>query len=216
MSAVPAVDPHGFRRILYRNIALPLIVGVISVLGFVALIAYLLSTMNQVERSDRIIAETYAAAKLAVDQETGMRGFLLSGNESFLEPYRIGKPRMQAQLDALEQLVGEDGQQVQRVRLIKSLHDQWTVFVEDVLAQRRANGDWLGMVMSGRGKQEFDQLRREFDGFLKIEEERRQARGEDARRGTVRTVSVFVVVSLLVAGGRARVGRRGRLRLSES
>ena len=135
MSAVPAVDPHGFRRILYRNIALPLIVGVISVLGFVALIAYLLSTMNQVERSDRIIAETYAAAKLAVDQETGMRGFLLSGNESFLEPYRLGKPRMQAQLDALEQLVVEDGQQVQRIRLIKSLHDQWTLYVEDVLAQ---------------------------------------------------------------------------------
>nr|WP_217344792.1 response regulator [Noviherbaspirillum sp. L7-7A]MBV0878976.1 response regulator [Noviherbaspirillum sp. L7-7A] len=216
MSAVPAVDPHGFRRILYRNIALPLIVGVISVLGFVALIAYLLSTMNQVERSDRIIAETHAAAKLAVDQETGMRGFLLSGNESFLEPYRIGKPRMQAQLDSLEQLVAEDGQQVQRVRLIKSLHDQWTVFVEDVLTQRRANGDWLRLVMSGRGKQEFDQLRREFDAFLQIEEERRQARGEEARRVTAVTVTVYLVLSLLLAGGLALFGRRELLRLSES
>jgi len=216
MSAVPAVDPHGFRRILYRNIALPLIVGVISVLGFVALIAYLLSTMNQVERSDRIIAETYAAAKLAVDQETGMRGFLLSGNESFLEPYRLGKPRMQAQLDALEQLVVEDGQQVQRIRLIKSLHDQWTLYVEDVLAQRRANGDWLRLVMSGRGKQEFDQLRREFDAFLKIEEERRQARGEEARRVTAVVVTVYLVLSLLLAGGLALFGRRELLRLSES
>ncbi|WP_194715492.1 response regulator [Noviherbaspirillum soli] len=216
MSAVPAVDPHGFRRILYRNIALPLIVGVISVLGFVALIAYLLSTMNQVERSDRVIAESHAAAKLAVDQETGMRGFLLSGNESFLEPYRLGKPRMQAQLDALEQLVGDDGGQVQRIRLIKSLHDQWTVFVEEVLAQRRTNGDWLRLVMSGRGKQEFDQLRREFDAFLKIEEERRQARGEEARRVTAITVTVYLVLSLLLAGGLALFGRRELLRLSES
>jgi CheY-like chemotaxis protein/signal transduction histidine kinase len=216
MSAVPAVDPHGFRRILYRNIALPLIVGVISVMGFVALIAYLLSTMSQVERSDRILAETHAAAKLAVDQETGMRGFLLSGNESFLEPYRLGKPRMQAQLDALEQLVEEDGHQVQRIRLIKSLHDQWTVFVEEVLTQRRANGDWLRMVMSGRGKQEFDQLRREFDAFLKIEEERRQLRGEEARRVTVVTVMVYLVLSLLLAGGLALFGRRELLRLSES
>ena len=216
MSAVPAVDPHGFRRILYRNIALPLIVGIISVLGFVALIAYLLSTMSQVERSDRILAETHAAAKLAVDQETGMRGFLLSGNESFLEPYRIGKPRMQAQLDALEQLVGDDGSQVQRIRLIKSLHDQWTVFVEEVLAQRRANGDWLRLVMSGRGKQEFDQLRREFDDFLKIEEERRQARGEEARRVTAVTVTVYLVLSLLLAGGLAWFGRRELLRLSDS
>lgn len=216
MSAVPAVDPHGFRRILYRNIALPLIVGVISVLGFVALIAYLLSTMNQVERSDRIISETHAATKLAVDQETGMRGFLLSGNESFLEPYRLGKPRMQVQLESLEELVAEDGQQVERVRLIRSLHAQWTMFVEEVLSQRRANGDWQRLVMSGRGKQEFDQLRREFDAFLMIEDERRQARGEEARRVTAVTVTVYLVLSLLLAGGLALFGRRELLRLSES
>ena len=74
MSAVPAVDPHGFRRILYRNIALPLIVGVISVMGFVALIAYLLS--DGCAQSQ--ISVTNAIPEVAADLEEVARKFGMS------------------------------------------------------------------------------------------------------------------------------------------
>ena len=216
MPAVPAVDPYGFRRILYRNIALPLIVGVISMVGFVALIAYLLSTLNWVEHSDRVIANSHSMAKLAVDQETGLRGFLITGNETFLEPYRLGKPRMQTQLDALTALVGDNPVQVERLRLLASLHGQWTAFADQTLALRREGGDWLSVVQSGRGKQEFDQLRREFDAFLQVEEGLRKQRGDDARRVTVSMVVIYLVLSLSLSGGLAWFGRRELLRLSEN
>ena len=216
MSAVPAVDPHGFRRILYRNIALPLIVGVISMLCFLGLIAYLLSTLNWVEHSDRVIANTHSVSKLAVDQETGLRGFLITGNEAFLEPYRLGKPRMQAQLDALTVLVSDNPVQVERLRLLASLHGQWTAFADQTLTLRREGGDWLSVVQSGRGKQEFDQLRREFDAFLQVEEGLRKQRGDEARRVTVSMVVIYLVMSLSLAGGLAWFGRRELLRLSEN
>ncbi|MDB5757176.1 MAG: response regulator [Burkholderia sp.] len=216
MSAVPAVDPHGFKRILYRNIALPLIVGVISVLGFVALIAYLLSAMRWVEHSDRVIASGQTVAKLAVDQETGMRGFLLTGEEPYLEPYRLGMPRMQAELDALTRMVDDNSQQVERLRLLARLHRQWTDFANQALELRRNNGDWLAMVSGGRGKQEFDQLRREFDGFLQTEEAMRTQRSAEARSLTLILVMVYLVLNLLLAGGLAWFGRRELLRLSES
>jgi CHASE3 domain sensor protein len=143
MSAAPAVDPHGFKRILYRNIALPLIVGVISVPGFVALIAYLLSAMGRVEHSDRVIAGAQSMAKLAVDQETGMRGFLITGEESYLEPYRRGMPRMQAELDALTRMVSDNLQQVDRLHLLARLHGLWAEFANQALALKRDGGDWL-------------------------------------------------------------------------
>ena len=216
MSAVPEIDPHGFRRILYRNIALPLIVGVISMVGFVALIAYLLQTMNWVEHSDRVIANSYSVAKLAVDQETGMRGFLITGDEAFLEPYRVGKPRMQAQVEALARMVADNPAQVERLRLLSSLHGQWTNFADAALALRRDNGDWAGLVKTGRGKQEFDQVRREIDAFLQVEEVLRKQRGDDARRVTVTMVVIYLVASLLLSGGLAWFGRRELLRLSES
>jgi signal transduction histidine kinase/DNA-binding response OmpR family regulator/CHASE3 domain sensor protein len=216
MSAVPAVDPHGFKRILYRNIALPLIVGVISVVGFVALIAYLLSTMNRVEQSDLVIAGAQSVVKLAVDQETGMRGFLLTGQETYLEPYRLGMPRMQAELDGLMRMVADNPRQVERLRLLARLHARWADFANQAIALRRDGGDWLALVRSGRGKLEFDQLRREFDAFLQNEEAMRTQRGEEARRVTVTLVVIYLVLNLLLAGGLAWFGRRELLRLSES
>jgi signal transduction histidine kinase/DNA-binding response OmpR family regulator/CHASE3 domain sensor protein len=216
MPVVPAIDPHGFRRILLRNIALPLLVGIISVILFVGLIAYLLSTLSWVEHSDRVIADTYAAAKLAVDQETGMRGFLITGDEAFLEPYRLGKPRMQSRLDTLTAAVSDNPPQLERLRLLSSLHAQWTAYADAVVAERRRDGDWQAMVQSGRGKQEFDQMRREFDAFLDVEHGLRNQRGDSARRVTVAAVVLYLVLSLLLAGGLAWFGRRELLRLSDS
>jgi signal transduction histidine kinase/DNA-binding response OmpR family regulator/CHASE3 domain sensor protein len=216
MSAVPAVEPYGFKRILYRNIALPLIVGVISVVGFVALIAYLLSTMNRVEHSNLVIASGQSVVKLAVDQETGMRGFLLTGQETYLEPYRLGMPRMQAELDALIRMVADNPRQVERLRLLARLHGQWAGYANEVITLRRDNGDWLGLVKGGRGKLEFDQLRREFDAFMQTEESMRTQRGEEARRVTVTLVVIYLVLNLLLAGGLAWFGRRELLRLSEN
>ena len=216
MSAVPVVDQHGFKRILFRNIALPLIVGVISVAGFVALIAYLLASMGWVEHSDRVIAGGQSVSKLAVDQETGMRGFLITGEESYLEPYLLGMPRMQTELDALTRLVSDNPQQVARLQLVARRHRQWTEFANQALALRRANGDWLAIVKSGRGKQEFDQLRRDFETFLQSEEATRTERSESARSLTVTLVVIYLVLNLLLAGGLAWFGRRELLALSES
>lgn len=216
MSAIPAVEPYGFKRILYRNIALPLVVGVISVVGFVALIAYLLSTMNRVEHSNIVIASGQSVVKLAVDQETGMRGFLLTGQEAYLEPYRLGMPRMQAELDALMRMVADNPRQVERLRLLARLHGQWVGYANEVITLGRENGDWLGLVKSGRGKLEFDQLRREFDAFMQTEESVRTQRGEEARRVTVTLVVVYLVLNLMLAGGLAWFGRRELLRLSEN
>jgi CheY-like chemotaxis protein/signal transduction histidine kinase/CHASE3 domain sensor protein len=216
MPVVPAIDPHGFRRILLRNIALPLLVGVTSVILFVGLIAYLLSTLSWVEHSDHVIADTYAAAKLAVDQETGMRGFLITGDEAFLEPYRLGKPRMQSRLDTLTAAVRDNPSQFDRLRLLNSLHAQWTAYADEVVAERRRNGDWQAMVRSGRGKQEFDQMRHEFDAFLEVEHDLRRQRSDSARRVTVTAVVLYLVLSLLLAGGLAWFGRRELMRLSDS
>ncbi|MET0964355.1 MAG: response regulator [Noviherbaspirillum sp.] len=216
MSAVPEVDPHGFRRILYRNIALPLIAGVVSMVGFVALIAFLLSTLNWVEHSDRVLTSSHSVAKLAVDQETGLRGFLITGDETFLEPYRLGKPRMQAQIDALTRMVSDNPAQVERLRMLAFLHAQWTAYADEALTLRRNNGDWAGIVRSGRGKQEFDQLRREIDAFLQVEEGLRKQRADDARRVTVSMVVLYLVLSLLLSGGLAWFGRRELVRLSGS
>ena len=98
MPASLAVDQDQFRRIIRRNIALPLGVGLLTVAVFVALIAYLVNTMSWAEHSERVIGDANEMLRLAVDRESSMRGFLITGDESFLAPYELGQPRFEAEI----------------------------------------------------------------------------------------------------------------------
>ena len=52
----------------------------------------------------------------AVDMETGMRGFMLSGKEEFLEPYDGGKERFFVLIDELANTVSDNPPQVQLLK----------------------------------------------------------------------------------------------------
>ncbi|MGK9527597.1 CHASE3 domain-containing protein, partial [Salmonella enterica subsp. enterica] len=83
MTPAPSVDEKSFRKLLSRNVALPLGVGVLSAAFFVVLITYLLSVIQWVEHTDRVINNLNESSKLTVDLETGLRGFLITGDEHF-------------------------------------------------------------------------------------------------------------------------------------
>ena len=91
MTAQTAIDQQGFRSILARNIVLPLAMGALSVVLFISLVVYLLSVLNWVEHSEHVIGNVNEVAKLNSDMESSMRGFLISGDESFLQPYDIAR-----------------------------------------------------------------------------------------------------------------------------
>ncbi|MGA9223192.1 MAG: hypothetical protein WBZ57_18540, partial [Pseudomonas graminis] len=62
-----AVDEQRFRKLLSRNVSLPLAVGVLSAAFFVILISYLLSAIQWVEHTDRVINNINRSLKLSVD-----------------------------------------------------------------------------------------------------------------------------------------------------
>jgi signal transduction histidine kinase len=90
---------------------LALSVGVLAVASLVATGAALIASHHLTEARQRVVDRVDVAANTAlvlsnamVNQETGLRGFVLGGEEQFLEPYRAGvvdARRAQAQLDDL-------------------------------------------------------------------------------------------------------------------
>jgi signal transduction histidine kinase/DNA-binding response OmpR family regulator/CHASE3 domain sensor protein len=214
MTASQAVDQLRFRRILHRNLAMPLGVGLVTVALFVGLIAYLVSTMNWADHSERVIGDANAMLRLAVDRESSMRGFLITGDESFLIPYETGGPRFTAQLDTLEQQVADNPPQVERLKQLRAVQDRWSRFAEEIIDARRRNQDYESAIAAGRGKFEFDETRRIFGDFLDVELRLRQQRVEATRSVTAMLVGVFLVFSLGVSGLLAWRGRRELLDLS--
>ena len=180
MNTKTPIDSFSFRRILARNVTLPLVIGVVTALVFVGLIAYLLSALRSVEHSERVIGNANEVMKLSVDLETGMRGYLLTGDETFLAPYKSGKAKISVEMNTLLELVQDSPIQVDRLRRIRALQGQWLEYAESVIGQRRNNQEFLARVRQGEGKLEFDEIRREFLTFLSMEQRLRQERADTA------------------------------------
>jgi signal transduction histidine kinase/DNA-binding response OmpR family regulator/CHASE3 domain sensor protein len=209
-----SIDGDKFRRILSRNVAMPLGMGVLSALVFVAIIAYLISVLSWVEHSEQVIGKANGVSRMAADMESSMRGYLLSGSQEFLDPYTQAKPKLAAELDALARMVDDNPVQLDRVRRIRTAQAEWQLFAEEAIRRRARDIDVVELVRSGRGKMLTDEARRQFARFVETEEGLLLQRNASSRTVIGWSVSIFLVFSLVVAGMLALFGRRELLGLS--
>ncbi|WP_293780114.1 response regulator [uncultured Oxalicibacterium sp.] len=214
-----AIDQEGFKRILTRNITLPLAAGVISAGVFIALIVYLLTVLEWVEHTDRVIANGNEASKLVVDMESGMRGFVITGDETFLAPYEIAKAKAIPAVRQLTTLVQDNPAQVDRLARIEALHNEWNNYAQRMINLRRTDKDVVAIaeiIRSGQGKLQFDEMRREFRNFLDQEHELRQERSAQAKTITFFVVAGYLTLSLLLSCILAFRGRRELVSLANT
>lgn len=210
------MDQRSFRRLLSRNIGLPLGVGLLGAVAFVAVINYLLSAMQWVEHTDRVIGNANETVKLSIDMETGMRGFLITGDERFLDPYEVAKPQIFGSLENLREMVGDNLPQVDRINRLTGLQRAWNDFGSELITLRRQSGDFQGAIGGGRGKRITDQIRKEFEDFIATEQQLRQTRTEQVSTVTVTAITAFVLFIVGLSGLLAYLGRRDLLALSDS
>ncbi|WP_122438046.1 response regulator [Pseudomonas viridiflava] len=216
MNRTSVIDEQRFRKLLGRNVGLPLGVGVLSAVFFILLISYLLSAIQWVEHTDRVINNTNRSMKLSIDMETGMRGFLLTGDQHFLDPYEVAKPLLTAELQGLQALVEDNPTQLDRFRRLLTLQEEWNVFALEMIKLRRENGDYQTPVLAGRGKRITDQIRTEYDQAVEMEQQLRLTRNAEVTRSTVMSVALYLVFVVIVSGILAWVGRRDLMALSDT
>ncbi|SDC08409.1 multi-sensor hybrid histidine kinase [Massilia sp. PDC64] len=214
-----SIDSDQFRRILSRNVAMPLGMGVLSALVFVGIIAYLINVLSWVEHSEHVIGRANEVSRLSSDMEAGMRGYVLSGDDDFLAPYLAAKPRMDAELKNLARLVEDNTAQLDRIERVRAAQAQWQAFAEELIARRGKNADFVEIIQTiktGRGKVLTDQVRREFLDFILEEQRILQERNATSRSVIAWSVAAFLAFSLIVAGLLAAIGRRDLKALSKS
>jgi signal transduction histidine kinase/DNA-binding response OmpR family regulator/CHASE3 domain sensor protein len=211
-----SIDSGQFRRILSRNVAMPLGMGVLSALVFVGIIAYLINVLSWVEHSERVIGRANEVSRMSADMEASMRGYLLSGDKEFLSPYSEARPKLETELNALARMVDDNFAQLDRIRRVRSAQREWQLYAEEAIARRSNNADVLELVKSGRGKMLTDEVRRQFKLFIETEERLLQERNSSSRTVIAWSVGAFLLFSLIVAGLLALFGRRELLALSNS
>lgn len=195
-----------------RVVALCLAVGlVLSMLGVFALIA----AANSNDHMDVILNETgpmrVAGESLnaaVVDQETGVRGFAISGDEDNLKPYTDGLTRQNQLLAEIERINEQDGRQDPRIgaalQQVRHRADAWRLAVaEPVINAVRAQGPAAGQALiEAASTTEFDGLRASIAGLQDEIWVVRAKSAEAAKRsGTVLVaLEVFAAVVVILAG----------------
>ena len=150
--------------------------------------------------------------KAMADREDGQRGFLITGEEVFLEKYTIaGEDELPEFFDRLRVLVSQRGRDHELSGQVDQLEDlayQWTVEAAEpeIAARREMNThpetlkDVAVLLQSGTGKGLIDEIREAFDAFVDTEVSFATARYVDARRTNERA-TLIVIVLLVVAIG---------------
>ncbi len=210
------MDEKGFRRILNRNVGLPLGLGLVGALFFALLIGYLLNVIRWVEHTDQVLNRASEVYKLTLDLETGMRGFLLSGDEDYLAPYEQARGKYRPLTEQLIGMVGDNPLQVQRLERLLALQEQWDLFAQEVIGSRRDGGNYLAEVGRGRGKNLTDGMRRELDTFINSERELRRQRNTEVSSTTLWGAGIYLVISILFSALLALFGRRELMNLSQT
>ncbi len=129
-----------FKIILGSCVTLVLMVA----LGFVSINANkALTISNQlVDHTHIVIATANEIVAAGVDMETGMRGYLLAGQEEFLGPYKGGQKKFYELVESLSKTVNDNPAQVQLLSEVKTNIDAWQKDVTEVqIALRRQIGD---------------------------------------------------------------------------
>ncbi|HEX2954213.1 MAG TPA: CHASE3 domain-containing protein [Bacillota bacterium] len=128
-----------------------------------------LSGYSQAEQRNldlyRVIDEFRFLQESMVNMETAKRGFLITGEDSFLASYRSGKNNYDLHYNKLKDLTKNDPKEKSRLEQIGSSYESWLAITEELMEARRSaqsavkNGGIVDKKAEAEGKDRMDQVR---------------------------------------------------------
>jgi signal transduction histidine kinase/CHASE3 domain sensor protein len=207
------VRPGLTLRMIVSGAVLAIVIG--------AVFALLLLAIDDLRDSARLARDTRGELTaldeletLVIDLETGVRGYVITGEERFLEPWNAARADFPAEARALEQQAGDDPR---RVRPIRRVIQGVTSYIQDyatplVAAVRRDEPSARSVAVTAEGKQRVDRLRAEFEVFRAQERALLETRQDEADTAARRAVALgiaglagSILIILLFTGYLARV-----------
>ena len=193
-----------------RRVALGFGVSV-AMLGVVGGVAYrglgvVAQTTNARQRSYNSLDRIGNLLNLSTDAETGTRGYIITGVESFLEPHRAALARIPGALEDLRTLTADNPNHRRRLVQIEKLIAQKSAELQRTIDMRRTQGADAAskIVLAGEGKTIMDDLRSVF-AEMELEErgllDQRQREAELSISASRTTIIVGTLACLLVVTG---------------
>jgi PAS domain S-box-containing protein len=177
---------------------------VLAVLVINALISYratrrLIDNNQWVTHTHEVLTELEATLSTVKDAETGQRGYLITGEDAYLEPYQNALAEIDGHLLSLKQLTADNEVQQARLTGLEQLvADRLATLKAGIEMKKRGDTESARQyILSGVGKRQMDSLRQlvaEMEGeendLLKVRAAESQVSSRDA-------ILTFLLASLI-------------------
>ena len=190
------------------KLVIPLVLGIIASL---AIAVYAELGYRRLESANRQMAVALAmqaavhqTLALITDAETGQRGFLLTGKDEYLQPYKTSIPRIEGEFSKLRELLVESGTPADRDRAdrLNNLIGKKLLELEAVIALYQKDGaeSALALMNTGIGRRTMDTIRTEVEGISATQRmQLNEANSRWSRDIEFARVGMMVVTALTVA-----------------
>lgn len=160
------------------------------------------SEREQVELTTEVLTELRNVSRAAINAETGQRGYLITLDRRYLDPYRTGRELFRPSLDRLRALIGEEAtpRQAELLEAIENLGEAKFAEMDETVALLEA-GDLLGArqkVLTDEGQEVMERLRRAISEMETIETEILARQVEETARSEARVLPMLAGLAVLL------------------
>jgi methyl-accepting chemotaxis protein len=191
-----------------RKIAIgfTLSIALLVVIGSVAYrsLGILVETGHSVTHTHAVLESVARVLSSMKDAETGQRGFVITGIDSFLDPYQTALSAIPQEIKNLRQLTADNPNQQKRLDQIEPLVAEKLAELKQTIDLRHKEGfaPSAKVVAAGEGKKIMDSMRQLLAQMEQEERELLKQRAEDAEAtasGSKSTIVFGTLVCLLIS-----------------
>ena len=194
---------------------------VIALLSYQSLQNANMSARN-LAHSVEVLAQLESLLSTLKDAETGQRGYLLTGDERYLEPYSNARAELPNELNKVRPLLSGRAAQLRRLEILETVSKQKMDELESTIVERRAGRAEaaLAIVHTERGKVYMDRIRSLVVDMEAAERELVSQRAVEAKQAATLSLAVSwggaIVLLVLIAGSAAVASRDYRARQAQA
>ncbi|MCO7578780.1 MULTISPECIES: methyl-accepting chemotaxis protein [Pseudomonas chlororaphis group] len=192
---------------LYAGFGVVLLILLLLVLAALRGFDQVSSSVKSNIHSYEVLSQSDALLRSLINVETGMRGYALTGRDSFLEPLEQGEKAFADYYAQIKSSTTDNPEQQARLERLKALHDQWLRDdVQGNLDLRRAINAgsqpaeaMAAQISAGRDKAKMDAMRQLTSELRDAEKSLQDARSQAMDDAKASALAILIGGGLLAA-----------------
>ncbi|MGN6510056.1 MAG: CHASE3 domain-containing protein, partial [Chitinophaga sp.] len=186
-----------FQRNLAIGFGFSLLLLILSAVASYISIQNLVDSGKRVTHTNAVIRYLDDAISYMKDAETGQRGYLITGGEAFLEPYRGAEDSIRKSIRAFKERTMDNPEQQAAVESLYQVSNLRMAALNDLIIKKR-RGETITARDMDKGKEHMDEARRLIEEMKGRERALLQQRIEKMNRFAA-TTPVFIVIACIIA-----------------